>query len=238
MTRSARRPGGPRRPRGRAARAKSWSSSPGNRASRRRGRRRLPTPSRSRAGGRRAEVEPVTYQLELGHLGVLERHRAVAEHRARVAHRPVEHPREQLVAKVVVRGDVAPAPIARAASQVRAGALGRHPTGATSARRRSRPAALRAARRTSATRSGESHRPSAYASARPRLPRSATATSPSSARGSWPRAHRSRTRGARRLRSQSASRPDTPEQPMTSHRATASITPSRFRTRCRGAPAS
>ncbi len=64
----------------------------------------------------RAKVEPVADQLELGQLGVLERRRALGEHRARVAHRPVEHPREQLVAKVVVGGDVAPAPIARAAS--------------------------------------------------------------------------------------------------------------------------
>ncbi len=118
-----------------------------------------PVPISSRWSSGR--VEPVADQLELRDLGVLERRRGLAEYRARVTHGPVEHPREQLVPDVVVGGDVPPAPAPRAASQVARARWAGTRTGATNARRRSSPAALRAARRMSAARSGESHRPSA-----------------------------------------------------------------------------
>jgi hypothetical protein len=77
----------------------------------------------------RLKTEPVADQLELGHLGVGERRRAGAEHRARVAHRPVEHPREQLIAEVVVGGDVATPAAAGAAPHDGAGALERDADG-------------------------------------------------------------------------------------------------------------
>ena len=75
----------------------------------------------------RTEVELLTDALELRDLRLLERHPLLLEERTRVAHRRIEHPLEQLVAEVVVRGDVAPAPALRAATQKRPGPLQRPP---------------------------------------------------------------------------------------------------------------
>ena len=104
----------------------------------------------------------------------LERRRGVAEHRARVAHRPVEHPREQLVAEVVVGGDVA-AGGGRGccASRCARIALDRDADGGDQSAQ-----AVEAGRvpRRQANERGEVGRipqPWAYASARPRLPVSA-----------------------------------------------------------------
>ncbi|MGB0093407.1 MAG: hypothetical protein WBP81_12880, partial [Solirubrobacteraceae bacterium] len=58
----------------------------------------------------RTEVELLTDTLELRDLRLLERHPLPLEERTRVAHRRIEQSREQLVAEVVVCGDVAPAP--------------------------------------------------------------------------------------------------------------------------------
>jgi hypothetical protein len=54
----------------------------------------------------RPELELVADPLELGPRGLLERHPAPGEDRARVHHRRVEHQLEQAVAQVVVGGDV------------------------------------------------------------------------------------------------------------------------------------
>ncbi len=111
--------------------------------------------------------------LELGHRRLLERHPRVLEQRAGVHHRRVEHPLEQLRCR------------GRSARRCRAGcaagcagcerladALARLPQRCRDGAGRGRSAtALRAARRMTATRSGESHMPWAYDSASPRLPR-------------------------------------------------------------------
>ena len=75
----------------------------------------------------RTEVEPLADALELRDLRALERHPLVLEERTRVAHRRIEHPREQLVPEVVVGGDIAPALALRAAAQQGPGTLQRPP---------------------------------------------------------------------------------------------------------------
>ena len=69
---------------------------------------------------RRPEVELLADEVELGHRRLLERHARLVEQRARVHHRGVEHPLEQVVAEVVVRGDVAAAARRRVAHERRA----------------------------------------------------------------------------------------------------------------------
>jgi len=71
------------------------------------------------------EVKLLADTFELRDLRLLERHRIVLENRARVAHRRIEHPREELVAEVVVGGDVAPTPAPGAAAYKRPSALQR-----------------------------------------------------------------------------------------------------------------
>src|SRR5215203_2585389 len=73
----------------------------------------------------RAELELLAHHLELGERGLLERGVAVLEDAARVHQRGVEHEREQLVAEVVVRGDVLAAAPRRVAHERGAGALER-----------------------------------------------------------------------------------------------------------------
>jgi hypothetical protein len=70
-----------------------------------------------------SERELLADPFELGHRGLLKRHALTFEQRARVAHRRVEHPSEQLVAEVIVGGDVATAAIAIVAVDGRAQAL-------------------------------------------------------------------------------------------------------------------
>ena len=74
-----------------------------------------------------AELEPLADALELGHRRLLQRHPRPLEQGAGVHHRRVEHPLEQLVAEVVMGGDVAPAALAGAAVERRAHALARRP---------------------------------------------------------------------------------------------------------------
>jgi hypothetical protein len=66
-----------------------------------------------------AELQLLADALELGDRGLLERHPLALEQRARIRHRRVEHAAEQLVAEVVVGGDVAPAARPVVASQQR-----------------------------------------------------------------------------------------------------------------------
>src|ERR1039458_8675195 len=56
------------------------------------------------------EGELLADALELCELSLLERHPLVLEDRTRVAHRRIEHAREELVPEVVVGGDVTAAP--------------------------------------------------------------------------------------------------------------------------------
>ena len=65
--------------------------------------------------------------LELGDRGLLERHPLALEQRAGVHHRRVEHPLEQLVAEVVVGGDVAAAALRVLRLAQRAQPLARRP---------------------------------------------------------------------------------------------------------------
>ena len=58
---------------------------------------------------RRAELELATDEVELGARSVGEGHVRALEQRARVHHGLVEHQPEEIVAEIVVRGDVAPA---------------------------------------------------------------------------------------------------------------------------------
>src|SRR5947209_19216806 len=73
----------------------------------------------------RSEIELLADTLELRELRSLERHTLTLEEGTRIAHGRVEHPREELVAEVVVRADVAPASALRAAAQERPGTLQR-----------------------------------------------------------------------------------------------------------------
>ena len=126
----------------RAARARSSSSSRGSRASSRRGPRTRPSPCRSRAtwsAGASSSFSQTRSSLATERL--LERRVAVLEDGAGVHQRRVEHPREQLVAEVVVRGDRLAAAPRRVAQEDRA----RRAAAArarTTSRRRSRSSAV------------------------------------------------------------------------------------------------
>ena len=88
----------------------------------------------------RTKVELLADTLELCDLRLLERHPLLFEQRTGVAHRRIEHPREQVVAEVIVGGDVAPAAALGAATQQRPGPLQRPPQ-----RRELRPEPVQAA---------------------------------------------------------------------------------------------
>jgi hypothetical protein len=72
---------------------------------------------------RRPQVELVADPVELGDRRFLERHVAPLEDRARVHHRVVEHQLEEVVAEVVVGGDVIPRAQRRVAGEQPLGAL-------------------------------------------------------------------------------------------------------------------
>jgi hypothetical protein len=69
------------------------------------------------------DLEPLADPVELGHRGLLERHALVLEERAGIHHRRVEHAAEQVVADVVVKGDIATAALPGAAVERRANPL-------------------------------------------------------------------------------------------------------------------